>query len=275
MAKLYLGTREVTPAIYNQYKKIIVINNTEATINKDDKVWINRVGNVYNAVTFVTTSEDFTAEGSLTIDSNGIASNFSNTNYISVNKYLNRTTEIITKVNLTTVSDYSIFVHSMQNQYSSLYIEPNTGCYSLFDGVNSVYVPGTTPLQTNKWYWIRYDAVEGTCYGRLLEDNGYTIDTLPDISNWSLEWTTSYNIFNGYIFKMGAAPEVSQFLQGSMDLKNTKININGVDWTPFETSVNVNENSLTGIATENIASGSTGNIYILDYSITVPNEIPM
>lgn len=263
MAKLYLGTREVTPVIYNQSDMITVTNTTGAAINKDAKVWINKVGNAYSAVNFATTSEDFTAEGSLTIDSNGIASGFSASNYIYVGKPLVNSTQITTKAYITDFSTYNILINSLQSEYSSLYIEPNTQCYSLFDGGHSAYVAGTTPLQTNKWYWFGYRTVGTTHYGYVLEDNGYTIDTLPDISNWSLEWTTSYNIFNGDYFNIGSSPSVSQYVSGMIDLKNTKIDTNGLIWTPFVTSVNVNENSITGIAAENIASSATGNVYVL------------
>lgn len=105
----------------------------------------------------------------------------------------------------------------------------NTGKFSYYTGD---WVNGITTLNPNTVYWLCVEYKDSTFTGYILLDNGqYTIDTLPELSEWSTEWTSTKNIFAQNIFNIGYnRNSTSEFFTGTYDLNNCKIWVDGEDF---------------------------------------------
>ena len=105
----------------------------------------------------------------------------------------------------------------------------STGVFSYYTGS---WTTGTTTLSPNTTYWFCVNYTDGTFVGYILSDNGsYTLDTLPDLSEWSEEWISTVNIFAGNVFNIGYNKNsTSEFFTGTFDLNNCKIWVDGEDF---------------------------------------------
>lgn len=105
----------------------------------------------------------------------------------------------------------------------------NSAHFSYYTGS---WVEGKTTLEPDKTYWFCVNYADETFTGYCLEDDGhYTLDTLPELNEWNEEWTSSNNIFAGNIFNIGYNKNsTSEFFEGSFDLNNCKIWVNGEDF---------------------------------------------
>ena len=91
---------------------------------------------------------------------------------------------------------------------------------------------GKTTLEPDKTYWFCVNYANEKFTGYCLEDDGnYTLDTLPELNEWNQEWTSSTDIFAGNTFNIGYNKNsTSEFFEGSFDLNNCKIWVNGEDF---------------------------------------------
>lgn len=65
----------------------------------------------------------------------------------------------------------------------------------------------------------------------MLEDNGYTIDTLPELGSWSLEFSSNVNPLSNNIYRIGQNYNAtSEYFNGEIDLLNSRIIVNGEDF---------------------------------------------
>jgi hypothetical protein len=144
----------------------------------------------------------------------------------------------------------------MATQYRTFFINGD-GRLGTYD--SSVTTYGNTIISDDKDYLVRviYDGTYFKYY--LIEDTGYTIDTLPDISQWSLEYTITSNIFSGYSLLVGAYPTWNFYYHSTINLAKSYIKLDGkIWWIGAVSKTNINENTLTGVANETIANGSSG-----------------
>ena len=112
-----------------------------------------------------------------------------------------------------------------------IFVQGSDNTLDLWDGSQLFFGSTTLSLHTDYLLRVIYDGSNFKVY--LIEDNGYTLDTLPDISQWSNEITTSSNIFYGYNICFGANPSGNQYFSGSIDLSMAYINLNNsLWWTP-------------------------------------------
>lgn len=186
-------------------------------------------------------AENFDKVGNVTIN-NGIASNFSTSNYIKMNTYLPSTYDIIIK-----------YKHLSNDGTSELIANPTTDnslyvVYSsdLSKSVITLYENGNNDTYTNSnkisfeignWYWIRtiFDGSEIKVY--VLKDNSYSVSSLPELSNWQHEITKSASSWwsNMYL-TIGANIPYSKSNSGEIDLKGFQIKSNDkVVWEAVET----------------------------------------
>lgn len=263
---------------------ITATNTTGSDISAGDKVWITPNGNSYDIVNLTKLQANFEIVGNPTIDYNtGIVSNMDNSNFIHVNKYLNsKNVELYIKIYPTSFQDGSTILKSSETDYSGLFLNSPNQYVCWYDGVHRVQVLGNSTVPLNQWNWVYFKTTEGNsvaCWTR--SDDGYTLDTLPTpvayYNGWSLQF--DYTEYNGvgtdqYMFNIGNY-EYGFF--GSVDLKNTIIktgpnnntiietgvNYNGILWQPFEVVSNLESTSFSGFATENIASGSSGQVSVI------------
>lgn len=263
---------------------ITATNTTGSSISAGDKVWITPNGSGYDIVNLTKLQADFEPVGSPTIDYNtGIVSNLNNSNFIHVNKYLNsKNVELYIKLYPTSLPADATILKSAETDYSALYIRASDGYVCWYDGVHRVQVSGNYTITPNQWIWVYFktssNTNEVTC--STLLDNGYTLDTLPQMSTQA-GWYPQFNYYNAggigtsqYMFNIGNY-EYGFF--GSVDLKNTIIktgpnnktiietgvNYNGVIWQPFTEVSNLQSTSFSGYAAENIVSGSSGQVSVI------------
>jgi len=209
---------------------IVDLSETYMKVN-GQIAWTPAVGNGYVAKV---SADNFTLFGSPTIDSDKVVSGFSTTSGLRLPETTPSTItdlDIIFKGNLTNVSANSvIFAHASSNQrYVGI---RGTGKFAMYIGS---WVEGTTALSTNTEYWFRVIKDGNNYKGYLLVDNNYTLDTLPALNDWSQEFSTTTNIFNGYLFDVGYnSYSTGEYFKGSIDLKGCSVNINGSEfWNPF------------------------------------------
>ena len=184
--------------------------------------------------------KNYTKVGNISVDSNGIASNFSTSNYIKLNTYLPSTFDVIIKykhndlgsqtgeliANPTTDNSLYIYYNSKRSRYViALYVK---GASESFETNNPVQ------YETGSWYWIRliYDGNESKVY--VIKDNNYTIKTLPVLSSWNHELTKPVsNLWKDMYVTIGANIPYGKYNTGSIDLNNTYIYELGTSYTSY------------------------------------------
>nr|DAQ90549.1 MAG TPA: hypothetical protein [Caudoviricetes sp.] len=99
------------------------------------------------------------------------------------------------------------------------------------------WTDGITPIETKKTYWYRViSSTDNTFKYYILPDNGYTIDTLPDISAWTYQCEISTNIFSNSKFAIGYNSNTSsEYWKGS--ISKVHITINGSLFFDSDTAV--------------------------------------
>ena len=105
--------------------------------------------------------------------------------------------KMLAKVSFNSTSTYNCLL-------SNTWTERIVGTYqqtSTVGGWDGNWQPSTYTLQTGKWYWYMYkdgtNAETDPTKVYILEDNGYTQETLPDISEWTDAGVTfNINMFN-------------------------------------------------------------------------------
>ena len=164
-----------------------------------------------------------------TISNDKILSGFSTSNYAQINKTFPSTfTSFKAIFKITTGSSLTSHhncVFGNNGSSNNSIIIRNTSKFSYYTGS---WIEGKTTLNTNTTYWFCVNYANNNFTGYVLADNGsYTLDTLPDLSQWSTEWTSNTNIFKGNIFNIGYNKNsTSEFFTGSFDLNNCKIWVN-------------------------------------------------
>jgi hypothetical protein len=246
---------------------ITAVNNTGSNITSGSKVWVNN-NELYD---FNIKIKDFTVVGNPTLnDTLEIANNFTTNNYLQFKQPFNPESnpwEIC--LMFTTASSIS----ARQNLFSSCVGTDFAGRFGYSaqlsssrklelsvstDGTswNSYIGSHTYALNTTYWLKIGWD---GTKYYANYSTNGVTFT--GDISqNNSNPLCSSMIASRVGVFYEGA---VNYPWGGYIHLSNCYININGQRWwTPYMPAFN--ENTLTGIAQENISAGSSGSVKVME-----------
>ena len=111
--------------------------------------------------------------------------------------------------------------------YNSTFICHNGGGYS---------ATGNVAVTNDVWYWLKFVAASSTQSVYVLQDNGYTLDNLPDISQWTLSHnmtSLSYSLNYGSFNKVGTFTTYQAYgwtyWRGDIDLFNTRIIADGVE----------------------------------------------
>lgn len=184
--------------------------------------------------------KNYTKVGNINVDSNGIASNFSTSNYIKLNTYLPSTFDIIIKYKHNDLGSQTGELIANPTDDNSLYIvySSEQSRYEIILYVKGVSASFETnnPIQyeTGSWYWIRliYNGDEAKIYA--IKDNNYTIKTLPPLSSWSHEKTKPVsNLWKNMYVTIGANIPYGKYNTGSIDLNNTYIYELGTSYTSY------------------------------------------
>lgn len=260
---------------------VTATNNTGNQILAGDKVWIEKNDSSYSLENFDSSPAygNFVKKGTCSVDTNYIASSFnSNSGIVGLFAFPFSTAEnweIVTKINSPSVSsaEQKIFFASNVSVSGGLPILQNSGAtlgvYNnkvIFQGVysSSSNTPDvdlyTNQITINSWEYIKveYTGSEYNIY--------QSSDNVTWVKGGSYTPTASSKLYqpsNNFI--LGTSMSSSGYVYtGSIDLKETYIVINGKKyWSAVENVKNVTQDSLTGYAQENIASGSTGDVLTL------------
>ena len=197
---------------------------------------------------------NFDEIGNLTIDdSTGIVSGFSSSNYLITHENIEYISESIFKVQ--TGSSFSADDYNYIAGGPAWIVSLSTSGYlRLWSDNSSSWVNSSTQLSRNTIYWIRYIVRENN------KEIQYSTDGISFTS--ALILNESNTPGEGKIY-IGHNPYKStSYWRGTIYIKDCYVKVNGqVVWTPY--LLYVTENTLTGYAQENIASGSTGDVLTL------------
>lgn len=180
-----------------------------------------------------TTLENFTTFGSPTIDENHVLTNLSNSNYVSIDKITPAASfDMIVPIKISSIPSSTQVILGTTGGAPNIYME-NGSLIHCWTG--SAGASGSTSLAINTKYWLRivYDGSYSRVY--LLQDNSYTLDTLPAISSWTQQFSFSGGAFCQKSFFLGKTQDGSAFSSGSFYLDDAIIKT-GLDtyWTPYE-----------------------------------------
>lgn len=235
---------------------ITATNNTGSSITEGDKVWINENSGSYTIENYSSLdSSNLKINGTLNI-SNGIASGFGVSNFITVgNTNFDLANHWSFETEITTGNDVStfqmIFPENRVNYNSGLELSVGyfrLGLSNTHTSINIGNISSITIASANTTYKLKVEFT-GTAY------NLYVNDILEGTLNSTAKLLS-------WIWNLGCAntnnPAYAGPFLGSINLNKTKITAGGFTWTP--NIQNVSQNSLSGIAKENIASGSAGQV---------------
>ena len=175
------------------------------------------------------TINNWYAYGSPTI-TDGIASGFSDVKYIRYFKEVGDTYETNLFIKTPNIFDSTYILGNHNSSPLLGFSSHSAGSYAnLYAAKGSSTYHGTTQLQPNTDYIIKIisDGTNTKIY--TIVNNGYTKDTLPELSNWTLEITTSSaDWYRNMIIGGGASG--SNFA-GTIDLNNSCITSNIIEHT--------------------------------------------
>lgn len=147
--------------------------------------------------------------------------------------------DFITKFTVLAYRGLPLYVMADVSTNRSLYIHQTSYTLTFYDSSNS-YVNGTTTLSEGRTYWFRMRVSGGVLDLYTLDDSsGYSLDTLPPLSEWTHEVTKAdfVNNLGSKTLGLGANPTYTQnsWLNGRIYLESTQLSVNGqVDWKPVE-----------------------------------------
>lgn len=241
-------------------RTISCLNKSGNAITKGNKVWVDSNNNIIA----YQVNRNYFVQGNLTVnDSTGIVSNFSQSNYIQLLNIFNPSTnnwEMIFKFNSGTIGN-SKGIFSIDTYYSFVLGFKNKLCIWTSSTGSTWFSPdmddnGLTTLDDNTDYYVKANYL----------NNVLTVYLSTDKINWTTEYTqiislssVSSNFSKLGLYRDGGSPLDT----GSINLKESYIKINDMMWwTPYYAS-NITESMQTGIADENIAINSSGNVKVL------------
>lgn len=256
---------------------VTATNATGSSITAGDKVWLQKEKGSWKIKSFYSDEVNFVNH--YVLITNKIASGFDANHYMYLKDTFSPGSspwEVVFKFKPSSLHTGSLMTKMSGAPYygfrlqlvndGHMYYEVNDAQYSAtpFEG------SGSGSYVVNAWNWVKVEFT-GSAYNAYLSTDGvnWTLDLTVTSSSPMYAHTAQTNI--GYF------PDGSPvcWLQGEMDLSECYINIGGYRfWSPFyETSSD--NNWLTGVALENIASNATGDVGLGDfgrkYSATINN----
>ena len=141
-----------------------------------------------NKVSIIQLDKTYTEIGSLTQSSEGVYSNFGPNAYVRLalgftDDFTNGSGIFRVKTGNNLTGIQPILCDTATTQYVIGIVDGVPTFYN----VENIVQLSATPLSTNTWYWFAITADEnGDIYYSCIEDNSYTIETLPPFSQWTI-----------------------------------------------------------------------------------------
>jgi len=205
---------------------------------KGDGTWyapsLQDVASAGNGIKFSSSpvSQDYTIIGTgATVSDSGIASGFTSSSYVE-SSTLSQTSftsaEVITMVNPTSFSGTMDIIGFSSQQSIPIGFPYGQGYLGIY--TSAPWTVGSTLHTTGVNLWVKVVQTLGTSIKVYsLIDNGYTIDTLPDTSSWTLEATKEGGygtLFSGTV-RFGKAYATDEHFNGTIDLTKTAVYVDG------------------------------------------------
>lgn len=199
-----------------------------------DEIALTDIAEAGTGITFTSGSSevaDYTIVGSPTIGSDYVATGF-DSGYIQSPEALP-----------SSLSSFDFIIKAYRTSYDpSCVISDANGGLNFIINDNAFCcrgdknATGGSSLSQNTWYWYRLIYSSGTITGYVLQDNSYTIDTLPDISSWSSEFSFSDSSLGSKKLNLGHTEYTGYWLwRGSISLSDCLFKANGdVWWQPVQ-----------------------------------------
>lgn len=165
-----------------------------------------------------------TVTGAIT-NSNGILSAFNTGVYASTEIKETGNEDIIFKAKVTTHKTYNTIFSSVTKKCAVAFNSAGKLCLKLVD-----WQGGKTAYSTGTWVWCRFVWDGSKVYIYTLADNSYTLNTLPELSSWTLEYSTSKSngYFGGDTLNIGWSNiSTNYYFNGSIDITQSQIKIGG------------------------------------------------
>lgn len=251
---------------------ITATNNSSSAVTSGDKVWINKEGTDYKLVNFLAqNTPNVTKMGSVTFTDDYIGSGFSSSNYLKPNRTISEigtanSWEFVTKIymTLTQSSGNGMIINQNTGNYGEsgfmIFVSgSNRFSFQFFDqSLNPIaYIDSTISLQNNQWYWFKCEFT-GTAYNGYISTDKETWTTIGTATSTTKVHTPTNP------WRFGSSVVNSSFyLYGKIDFKETYLKINDeVAWNAigYGMSGNITQDTFTGVASENIAIGSSGDV---------------
>ena len=239
-------------------RTISCLNKSGSAITKGNKVWVDSNNNIIA----YQVNRNYFVQGNLTVnDSTGIVSNFSQSNYIktTVLELYNNNWEMIYKIHTpSTISGFNVFACDRSTPDWQNAIGFETHFQIIFSSNRSSYNvegEGSHSVLTDTDYWVKI-IFNGSQF--ILS---YSLDGLTYTSDITIN--SEYNLPNSDWNIGRAVNDAYSFVfSGTVNIKECKVKINDNDsWIPYTS--NITESMQTGIADENIAINSSGNVKVL------------
>lgn len=194
------------------------------------------------------TVQNVTAVGGISL-TNGSVSGFSGSAYANANQILQGNLEITLRAYCSYNTSYAQYCIS-DNNGSGFGIGNNSSrtfricnIYNTIDSATGAYDNGT-------WQWLKLVQTGTTTRLYTFRDTGtYTsVDSLPPVtdSTWVQRISLSTQIFKGTRFKIGSRtngdPGYQGYWRNSIDFSNLKIELNGLVWKPYGSTVHLVSN---------------------------------
>ena len=165
-----------------------------------------------------------TVTGAIT-NSNGILSAFNTGVYASTEIKETGNEDIIFKAKITTHKSYNAVFSSLSKNCVIGFNSSGKICLRLAE-----WHGGSTVYSVDTWVWCRFVWDGSKIYLYSLKDNGYTLNTLPALSSWTLEYSTSKTsgYFGGDTLDIGWSDvSTNYFFNGSIDITQSQIKMGG------------------------------------------------
>lgn len=275
MGNLYMGSERITPAFYSEGGSgniINAINNTGSTISTNDKVFIAPLsipqsGANYEIIKPKTTDSiglGFYTKGDVLIDlTNKTASSFYESQYLEVPKVFDYAQPWEFNICLQTgssVSDTQWIYFGNTNTYNEsglmIYLFDNKFLLDCYGTGGNLFQINNYSVDANTTYYVRIGWT-GTEYYIRYSVNGtdWTSET-PIISSVQA-------VQNCPSMRIGSRKDNDIPFYGTVFLDKTYFISNGeIVWQAMYdgTWSNIGKDIVTGVASENISSGSVGNV---------------
>lgn len=182
--------------------------------------------------------QNYTINGSVSIDSNFNGTGWSASNYLSgiIEPMQEVNLEILGKAYFSSGTSVRVIC-----PYAAI---SSRGLFTYFDSNTSWDRAGAQRnMNASTWYWFKVRVINGIAIGWTIADNNYTEETLPDIDSWTGQFVTNKNtedlavtigkVFGSNGTAWGDKISISSFKIYTLDIENSTKNLSWQMYAPF------------------------------------------